>query len=431
MKKSSFFDEDEDEDEGPAVPTRANSAPQPPDYKALWAEEREKRLDLELLVFELRGEIRQLQEKVKQTEIETAAPPAPTSSSDETAEIGAAKPSVTTPAPAPAHTSAVPKRDLFDSSDSEEGEGSGSGSLQLGLQGGATSSSSSNATSGDKPLSEWEKLALEEKERRTLKARQRQAAQRAAGRGTASRRGSAASTPASAAAAPSTTPSTLSEMSTQDPHLPTPPPSASSAAAPSVAQSQMKPPLPPPSSAPRALDENSSFSSSTFSGSDSDDSGWDDEADSEDWNEDEVGGASTRVSLSGAPAPARARGSSSARPPAALSLFSASSDSHLSAAQIEADVEAAVLAWARGKSVDAMLQTMPQVFFGPLPDTTASNTFLQNPQEVRKAYLRVVRCCHPDKQPADTPPRIRAQAAKVFSALSDAYAAYKNAHGLQ
>ena len=423
MKKSSLFDEDEDEDEGPAVPTRvANSAPQPPDYKALWAEEREKRLDLELLVFELRGEIRQLQEKLKQTE--STIFPAPTSSSDETAEIGSAKPSVATPAPA--HTSAVPKRDLFDSSDSEEGEGSGS--LQLGFQGGATPCSSSS-TSGGKPLSEWEKLAVEEKERRKLKARQRQAAQRAAGRGTASRRGSAASTPAFAAAAPTTTPSTHTAMSAEDPHLPTPPPSTSAAAALFAAQSQMKPPLPPP----RVLDgENSSFSSSTFSGSDSDDSGWDDEADSDDRNDEVLGGASTRVSLPGAPALPRARGSSSARPPAALSLFSASSDSHLSAAQIEADVEAAILAWARGKSVAAMLQTMPQVFFGPLPDTTASNTLLQeNPQEVRKAYLRVVRCCHPDKQPADTPPRIRAQAAKVFSALSDAYAAYKNAHGLQ
>jgi curved DNA-binding protein CbpA len=70
-----------------------------------------------------------------------------------------------------------------------------------------------------------------------------------------------------------------------------------------------------------------------------------------------------------------------------------------------------------------MLQTASSVFFGPLPEV--SNAHVQSPQDVRKTYLRVVRCCHPDKQPVEAPPRVRAQAAKVFSALSDAYATYK------
>ena len=138
----------------------------------------------------------------------------------------------------------------------------------------------------------------------------------------------------------------------------------------------------------------------------------------------------------GAPV-ARARGSSTAGAGSARyslsssssSAFSASADALLSPEQLEAEVEAAVLAWARGKGVAAMLQTASSVFFGPLPELGASN--LQSPQDVRKAYLRAVRCCHPDKQPADAAPRVRAQAAKVFSALSDAYAAFKAANGIQ
>jgi len=197
-----------------------------------------------------------------------------------------------------------------------------------------------------------------------------------------------------------------SPLNLQGLHLPSPPPPQ---------QGGTAAPAPTPA-AKKSLDDSSSisFSSSSFSDSD-EDSGWDDDE-----------------SPAAPVAAPRMRGSSSAAAGAAASLaapFSASADAHLSDEQIEAEVEASVLAWARGKSVASMLQSAPSVFFGPLPEVS-SGLQTAGPQDVRKAYLRAVRCCHPDKQPADAAPRVRLQAAKVFSALSDAYAAFKQANGL-
>jgi len=100
--------------------------------------------------------------------------------------------------------------------------------------------------------------------------------------------------------------------------------------------------------------------------------------------------------------------------------------------KLRMDVEAATLTWARGKDIVSMLASINLVFTGDLsfrlpPAWTWTGSGVQDraaihPSEIRKAYLRVVRQVHPDKQ-SNCALLVKMQANAVFTALSDAYAA--------
>ena len=385
MKTSSLFDDD---DEEAAVPPPSSGAAET--FEAQWLRERERRLDLEVEVFELKELVRQLRQQLEQYE---------------------------SPLPAVAQkTLNTTTMGLFDESDSDDEDAADFGVASSSVQG------IGKLDTRTEPLSEWEKLALEEKERRKLKARQRQ--QRTpAGRKNISRRQAAASAQAPLGGA--TVQQLASKVSAEDllgVHLPSPAPAVS--AAPTIAATPAHRSSFSSSSASSASSASDS-SSSAFSDDEEDESvGWDDEL--------------AVPSSSSSPSPTRVSLSLSSTPAAALNARVTSAslerDSALSSEQLEAEVEAEVIAWARGRDVISMLLSAPSVFHGPLPELSADKlggASTPRPEDVRKAYLRVVRCCHPDKQPADVAPRVRTQAAKVFSALTDAFSAYKAGNGLQ
>jgi len=101
------------------------------------------------------------------------------------------------------------------------------------------------------------------------------------------------------------------------------------------------------------------------------------------------------------------------------------------AEKLRMEVAATTLAWARGKDIVSMLASVSLVFSGELnfrlpPAWTWRGSAVQDrtailPGEIRKAYLRIVRYVHPDKQ-GNCTLLIKTQANTVFTALSDAYA---------
>ena len=390
MKTSSLFDDDDEEAAAPPPPTSTSTTET---FEAQWLRERERRLDLEVEVFELKELVKQLRQQLEQ--YEGPLPVAAQKTTTTTATMG-----------------------LFDESDSDDEDPADFGVASSSVQG------IGKQDMRTEPLSEWEKLALEEKERRKLKARQRQ--QRTpVGRKNLSRRQAAASAQAPLGGA--TVQQLASKVSAEDllgVHLPSP----ASAAAPAVSAATTP-------AARTAHGHRSSFSSSSASSassasvSSSSAFSDDEEDESVGWDDDPAAPASspspTRVSLSLSSAAAHNAHATSA---------SLERDLTLSSEQLEAEVEAAVIAWARGKDIVSMLLSVSTVFYGPMPELSADKlrgASTPRPEDVRKAYLRVVRCCHPDKQPADVAPRVRAQASKVFSALTDAFSAFKAANGLQ
>lgn len=112
-------------------------------------------------------------------------------------------------------------------------------------------------------------------------------------------------------------------------------------------------------------------------------------------------------------------------------LNTESTEDEIEAPQVvdEVEIEKRVIAWARGNTNMALLlQTVGQVFHGPLPDLGQDWNTIQSrsPADIRKAFLKIVRFCHPDKQGNGVSPVVKIEAEKVFAVLSDAYTNYKN-----
>ena len=120
----------------------------------------------------------------------------------------------------------------------------------------------------------------------------------------------------------------------------------------------------------------------------------------------------------------------------------------------EQEIERAVLSWSASKcgQIVALLQSVKDVFHGVIDESAANIckglTVYSSPNDVRKAYLMVtayvsfyitnlwviiiltnykqlVKQIHPDKQGSGAPENVRIEAVKVFAALSDAYSHYK------
>ena len=100
--------------------------------------------------------------------------------------------------------------------------------------------------------------------------------------------------------------------------------------------------------------------------------------------------------------------------------------------QLRIEVEAATLTWARGKDIISMIASVHVVFSGELSHRlpsawmwngtdVADRSSIQT-SEIRKAYLRIVRLVHPDKQ-SHSNTLVKLQANAVFTALSDAFTA--------
>lgn len=87
---------------------------------------------------------------------------------------------------------------------------------------------------------------------------------------------------------------------------------------------------------------------------------------------------------------------------------------------------------ARGKDIISMLTTIADVYHGNIHSSKQANAIQLHSNsdysEVRKAYLSIIRYCHPDKVHPNIPnfPRVKLEAAKVFACLSDAFAIYKS-----
>jgi len=92
------------------------------------------------------------------------------------------------------------------------------------------------------------------------------------------------------------------------------------------------------------------------------------------------------------------------------------------------DIEKRVLLWCRGKDLLAMIQTLPQLNTQHLSLPGINESQLSNPQHVRKAYLKIARHCHPDKQRGRAEDRLLNE--KIFSALADAYQQYKSQYNI-
>lgn len=399
---------DDDDDGKPAAPEQPVSTKPEVNYKELYTAERDKRLDLEITVFELKGEVRQLRDTVKQL-TDTAAAAAAAAAAPASAPPSV-EPSLTpavTTAPEPeaeaeveiAPTAARKQRDIFDSdSDADEED-------DAPTPAGAPAQAPEPGPLVEQTTSEWERLAQEERERRRLKARQRQA--QGLLRAPMGRKVSRRTVPSAVTPSETIHPTALS--SPPLPHLPSPQPAPASASGSAMT----------PAPAPAA----SSFSSSEDEDEDEDssdnDSGWDDDEEEEEESKGEAT-RSNNINSSSTGSGVNFRSSPQPTEPA--------DDAHLSPSQLEAVVEASVLSWARGRDLAALLSTVHNVYHGPLPMVSLL-THAAGPAEVRKTYLRVVRCCHPDKQSAECSPRVRVEAQKVFSALADAYTAYRLLHG--
>ncbi len=110
-------------------------------------------------------------------------------------------------------------------------------------------------------------------------------------------------------------------------------------------------------------------------------------------------------------------------------------------AALQVEAEQRTRAWVRGKDIIAMLATVHTAYTGPMavrlppawawvsrPDGSPGDVADRGSittAEIRKAYLRIVRCVHPDKQKLGqdiSDIRRRAQAQAVFTALKDVYA---------
>ena len=96
---------------------------------------------------------------------------------------------------------------------------------------------------------------------------------------------------------------------------------------------------------------------------------------------------------------------------------------------LELEVEGVILPWARGKGIVQLIQTLTIVYSGELPDLgplwSSSSLPTNDPTEIRKCYLKVIRYCHPDKLPHHVPIKQRIEATKLFSLLAEAYSHYK------
>ena len=77
-----------------------------------------------------------------------------------------------------------------------------------------------------------------------------------------------------------------------------------------------------------------------------------------------------------------------------------------------------------------MIRSIPEIYKNDnLPTEIYEVDYSSSPNEIRKAYLKIARYCHPDKQKrlvnAGQSRRDQFIAEKLFSALADAYNAYK------
>lgn len=410
MKKSLFDDDDEDYIEECSVRAAPITKQISNNYKEMWSTEREKRLDLELLVYELKSEVRSLREKLQQLQPDiilsdiSAQPECGAHSTLNPQIVPTLEPVLL---PSPPHkstappTQAIKQSNIFDTSDSDEESplfsASSSSTENVIKPSDATSQSS-------EPLTEWQKLALEEKERRKNKARQRQTqAQRTVSGGRKlSRRAVLTSTTAATTTPVSSAPLNSYTVDLHGVHLPSPTPS------PATNLQAYDATFNTHSRRPNTSVSLSSSSSSASSQDDDDD--WDDEAD----------------------IPASAQNTtplqSASRAGSSDSLSASSSSQHIDQ---DAYIEAQVILWARGRDIATLLKTVHNVYDGVLPEVDVNLAAVPaQAKEIRNAYLRIVRQCHPDKVP-NAPQRTKLQAAKVFSALSDAYNSFKVQSGVE
>jgi hypothetical protein len=227
---------------------------------------------------------------------------------------------------------------------------------------------------------EWQAMAQAEAERRAKKRQQQQRRNRAGNTSTRvhlrqarkSVRMAALTPPLATAAAPS-----LSPSPTDAPHAPAHVSSASTSAAGAQAATASSPRMKKTVSADSARQESVGVT----------DDGWDSSG-SEGWSDDESSPSRNEETVRPATvAPAVAASVASTLPsPNAASVHSPSA----------ADVEQEVLQWAQRNDIVVMLMTVQQVFSGPLPPPPAWQ-HRPDPDDVRRAYLRIVRYCHPDK----------------------------------
>lgn len=100
------------------------------------------------------------------------------------------------------------------------------------------------------------------------------------------------------------------------------------------------------------------------------------------------------------------------------------------------EVEAQVKKWCQGKTVIDMLGHIPEVYHGAFKGNLGPFAAEKRKPDseftyamIRKAYLKVVRDIHPDKQVKETQ-MVQHEAKAVFEAVSDAMEKYKKINGI-
>jgi hypothetical protein len=98
---------------------------------------------------------------------------------------------------------------------------------------------------------------------------------------------------------------------------------------------------------------------------------------------------------------------------------------------LDTEVDKQVRDWcSRQLNLVTMIRSIPEIYKNEnLPTEIYQVDYSSSPNEIRKAYLKIARYCHPDKQKrlvnAGQSRRDQLIAEKLFSALADAYNAYK------
>lgn len=78
-----------------------------------------------------------------------------------------------------------------------------------------------------------------------------------------------------------------------------------------------------------------------------------------------------------------------------------------------------VKAWAEGKSIHQLLNELDVVFEGaPTPNLLTANS---SASEIKRAYLKAIRFCHPDKIGRDATMKRKLLSQAVFGAVNAAY----------